>query len=109
MKIRSGRTAERRSRWTHRPTSSGGVSSGRYRGTRPWLPRRQLAPPSSVSHTPAAEMPIARRVGARAGGGGGGGRGGGGGGGGGPAPPPPPLPLRPRGLLPEPAVELEGR
>ena len=34
-----------------------------YRGTRPSLPWRHDAPPSSLNHTPTAEMPIASREG----------------------------------------------
>ena len=63
MKIRSGRVGARRRRCTQSATWSGGVSSGTYRATMPSLPLRHVAPPSSVSHTPPAEMPTARRSG----------------------------------------------
>jgi len=49
--------------WTHRSTASPRASSGRYRGTIPETPRRHDSPPSSESHTPAAEMPTASRDG----------------------------------------------
>src|SRR6266511_373518 len=39
------------------------TSSGTYRGIRPLFPFRQDRPPSSESHTPTAEMPMASRSG----------------------------------------------
>ena len=63
MKSRSGAAGARCMLWTHRVFVPARASSGMYLGTSPVYPVVHEAPPSSVSHTPAADTPIARRCG----------------------------------------------